>query len=129
MPGGVRMTQEEFQKIVISELRGIKSAIGTLKSDVTTLKNDVGVLKSDFATLKSEIKFVKEDLIGLRDRMGNMEERLGETNDIVKAIRHNQDFANAKLEALETSTANIEGVQQIQSEVNVLGRKVYELAK
>ncbi len=109
------MTQDEFQKIVISELHGIKS-------DISTIKSDIG-------TLKSELKFVKEDLTALKDRMGNIEEQMNETNEIVKAIRHNQDFSNAKLEALETSTANIEGVQQIQSEVNVLGRKVYALAK
>lgn len=46
------MTNEEFQSIVLNELKSIKTDINELKTDVRSLKTDVNSLKTDVNSLK-----------------------------------------------------------------------------
>ena len=46
------MTTEEFQSIVLNELKTIKTDINEIKTDVSSLKTDVSGLKTDVNILK-----------------------------------------------------------------------------
>lgn len=95
------MTTEEFQKIVLQK----------------------------FDLLESEISATKSQIQELKSQISNSNSQITEHTDMLKAILHNQEFVNAKIEGLTLTTAKIESVQQLQQEVNVLGRKIYAVSK
>ena len=54
------MTNEEFQSIVLNELKEIKGDINDLKTDVSSLKTDVSSLKTDVSSLKTDVSSLKD---------------------------------------------------------------------
>lgn len=114
------MTQEEFQKIVLRELGGLKEDVGSLKEDVGGLKKDVNNLKEDVSGLKEDMQDVKarlqhveQDVGILKEDVGNLKEQVRENTDLLKAVLHSQEFTRAKHEGLEKSTASAQAVQAI----------------
>lgn len=104
------MTNEDFQKLVLQELKelklnfnGVKSDIGELKSDVSGLKSDVGKLKSDVSGLKSDVGELKSDVKELNRKMDISYEQIAgllefrtETTDTLKEIKEEIRFLSHK---------------------------------
>ena len=70
------MTNEEFQSLVLSELKSIKEDIGTIKEDVNSLKDDFSTLKEDVSSLKDDVSSLKEDVSSLKETTNRIEHRL-----------------------------------------------------
>lgn len=80
------MTNEEFQTLVLSELRDIKRDVGTLKEDVGILKNDVILLKEDVNLLKEDVNFLKEDVTILKQDVGSLKESVARIEHRLDAV-------------------------------------------
>lgn len=141
------MTQDEFQALLLQELSSIKTDISSikddiniLKSDVSALKSDVSILKSDVSTLKSEVSTLKSDVFALKSdvstlkikvdsldvRLERVENKQIEQGDILTALLHNQEVANAKLEALEATTATNTSIQRLDAKFSILNDRLFE---
>ena len=62
------MTTQEFQSIVLKELREIKTDIVEIKTDISGLKEDISGLKEDVSVLKKDVSVLKEGQIRLEER-------------------------------------------------------------
>lgn len=93
------MTNEEFQNLVLAELKA---------------------LKEDISNLKEGQQYFKEDLSNLKGDTSGLKEQLDENTQIIKAIRHNQELTNAKLEGLELTTAKAESIEELRKDVNCM---------
>ena len=120
------MTQDEFQVLLLQELSGIKTDISSIKDDVNTLKSDVSNLKSDVFALKSDVFDLKIKVDSLDVRLERVENKQLEQGDILTALLHNQEVANAKLEALEATTATNTSIQRLDAKFSILNDRLFE---
>ena len=84
----LRMTNEEFQKAVLGELKGIKGEIGEIKTRLTNVE-----------TGKDEIK----------TKLSNMETRQDEIYHVVRAIEHSNQVGKSELDSQNIRLAKVEG--------------------
>lgn len=71
-------------------------------------------------------RLVLEKLDGIDTRLDRLEEQVRENTDIIKAVRHNQEFGIAKLEALEMGTANKESIVKLDAKFDVLNDRLFQ---
>lgn len=90
----MKMTNEEFQRLVLQELGDIKEDIGTLKENVSKLEKgqqaiqeDVSILIEDVSILKEDVTMLKEDVSTLKDGQSKIR-TLIEDLDPKNASRH-----------------------------------------
>ncbi len=55
----------------------------------------------------------------IREEVSNMSSQLDENTAIIKAIRHNQEFANAKLDGLVVSTVSKESLTNLATKEDI----------
>ena len=101
------MTNEEFQKIVLEELKGLKEeVIGTkedvgelkgLKEEVIEIKEDVGELKG----LKGEVIEIKENVGELK----GLKEKVIELKEEIVELKEKTDKMDKKIDAINEQTA------------------------
>lgn len=101
------MTQEEFQKIVLKELCGLKDDVGGLKEDVSGLKEDVNTLKEDASALRGQVT---------------------ENTSLLKAVLHNQAFMQVKVEGLEKNAASAQFAQALDERQRIHSESINLLA-
>lgn len=75
----------EDTRIILEELKGMRSDISELKSDVSELKTDVSELKTDVSDLKSNVAELKTDVATLKNDMTIVKLKI--ENEIQPAIR------------------------------------------
>lgn len=90
-------------------LEKILTAVEGHGKDITDMKGHMGRMESHMNRMES--------------RMDGMEVQLDENTQIVKALRHSQEYMLAKLDGLEATTAKVETVQKLQASVDLLHGK------
>ena len=113
------MTDEDFQKLVLDKLGGLETKIGGIETEFGGLKTQIGGLEAEFGGLKTQIG-------GLENRFDGLEEQVKENTEIIKAVRHNQEFGIAKLSALELSTASKESIVKLDAKFDVLNDRLFQ---
>lgn len=117
------MENQEFQKIVLEELRSIKGDINEIKQDVTTLKKDVTSLKEDVSTLKKDVNGLKKDVSGVKKDISALKEgqesmkedirilksQTGENTQILQALMHASEVHKAENDKLNIDIAKTQG--------------------
>ena len=117
------MTNEDFQTLVINELKGIKSDIGTIKDDVSTLKSDVSTLKSDVSTLKSDVNTLKSDVNTLKSDVSTLKSDVNTLKLKVTNLEEGQARLETKIEHLAS-----EGQKDVTAMLKLIDRKIDSLA-
>lgn len=127
------MTNEEFQKLVLEKLGGLeKSFYGLetrfdgMETRFDRLETEFGGLKTQIGGLETEFDGLKTQIGGLEKRFDGLEEQVKENTEIIKAVRHNQEFGIAKLSALELSTASKESIVKLDAKFDVLNDRLFQ---
>jgi septal ring factor EnvC (AmiA/AmiB activator) len=94
---------EQLLKQILSEIQNVNQRLDRIETDVTTLKTDVSEIKPDISSLEGQMI---------------------ETNQIVKAIRHNTEFISAEVNGLKITTANLEAVTRTEKMITMMNAKV-----
>lgn len=89
------MTNEEFQNVILSELKGLKAEVGGLKAEVRGLKAEVGELK--------------ERVGSIEERQKSMEIRQDEIYQVVRSIEHSNQVGRSELDSQNIRLAKVEG--------------------
>ncbi|WP_352404814.1 hypothetical protein [Sporanaerobacter acetigenes] len=63
------MTNEEFQAIVLSELKA-------LREDMSGVKEDVSGLREDMSGVKGNVSSLKEDMLGVKEKVDEIDKKL-----------------------------------------------------
>lgn len=97
MIGGIVLTTEEFQSIVLKELGEIKTDIVGIKTDVTSLKEDVSVLKEGQIRLEEGQTKLEENQLSLEKKVDAIYEQTAilsefreDTNTLLELVMKNQ---------------------------------------
>ena len=97
------------------------------------LENRVGNLESRFDTLEGRFDALEgrfDNLEGrfdtLEGRFDNLEGQVRENTDLLKAIQHNTEVLNAKVEALTLTTASKDAVARLDAKFEVLNARLFQ---
>lgn len=71
----------------------------------------------------SEIKEMKSDIAEMKTSISNLEGQMNETNQIIKAVRHNTEFISAEVNGLKVTTANLDAVKRTEKMITILNAK------
>ena len=98
------MKNEEFQKIVLTQLADIKTDVSHLKTDVAVLKTDVAGLKTDVAGLKTDV--------------ANIKGQLDENTSILRALEHRSQVQAAETEGMKLATVSKTAFERVEAKID-----------
>ncbi|CQR74116.1 hypothetical protein SOV_22380 [Sporomusa ovata DSM 2662] len=94
---------EQLLKEILSEIKNVNQRLDQIDTVVTELKANATEVKTD---------------------VSNLEGQMIETNQIVKAIRHNTEFISGEVNGLKTTTANLEAIKRTEKMLTLMNAKV-----
>ncbi|MCR2821543.1 hypothetical protein [Lederbergia panacisoli] len=96
---------EETLKLILNEIKDLKTDITDLKQDITDIKGDVSVLKQDVSVLKTDVTVLKEGQERIETKVDHLSSEL----------RSNFKYTNNKLDehrnVFEIVSNEIKGVK------------------
>ena len=123
---GERMDQEtkDILLMLVDGFKDMRADIKEMKADITTMKSDIADLQKEQASMKADIATIKSDIADLQKEQASMREditalKVGvhEVQAISQALRHQQEVMNAKLDNLTLTTASVESVKKLRTDV------------
>ena len=97
---------QETKDILLMLVDGFKD----MRADIKEMKADITTMKSDIADLQKEQASMREDITALKAGVH-------EVQAISQALRHQQEVMNAKLDNLTLTTASVESVKKLRTDV------------
>lgn len=82
-------------------------------------------INQKFETIDQRFDTLENNFAELKKDVGHIKGQQRENTDMIRALLHNQEVANAKLEALELNTATRESVEKLASKMNVLNQRLF----
>lgn len=89
------------------------------------MTNEVKILEL-LTRIEGRLRKVENQFTNQGEQLIEMKTQLCENTQIVKAIRHNQEMSNAKLEFLETTTAKSSALISLDSKFEVLNKRLFD---
>lgn len=110
-----------------SEVKGLKSEIGSLKSEMTGMKSEIGSMKSEMTSVKSEIGSLKSEMTGVKSEM---HERFNGVNERFNTVDKRFDTVEGKLDGMGnqfelTNESRINEVDFLDNKVNRLEKEIF----
>ena len=96
---------EDLLTQILNEIKGLSQRMDRLENKVDRLESKVDQLESKVDRLDGEVSLIKSD-------MGTKTQQ-DETIGIVKAIQHNSEILNARVEGLAISTVSLEALANL----------------
>lgn len=96
------MTNEEFQKLVLQELTGIKNKVNSIETIQISMESRLDSMESRLDSIES-----KQDNMELR--LDNIELRQDEIYQVVRAIEHSNQVGKSEMDGQGTRLAKVEG--------------------
>lgn len=106
------MDTNEILQLILKKISGIEERVTGIEERMTGIEERMSGLEGRMTTLEENQEIFREQLL--------------ETNQIVKAIRHHQEFQDAALEGLKAKTATVDSIRKIDAKINVLNDRVFE---
>lgn|GEM_PF-2301344 len=98
--------------ILESKVDRLESKVDRLESKVDQLESKVDQLESKVVTLEGKVDRLDGEVSLIKSDMGTKTQQ-DETIGIVKAIQHNSEILNARVEGLAISTVSIEALANL----------------
>ncbi|NLV77158.1 MAG: hypothetical protein GX023_09310 [Tissierellia bacterium] len=126
------MANEEFQAIVLKELKalrgdviGVKEDLAGVKEDVASVKDDLAEVKEDVANVKDDLAGVKEDLVGVKEDVAELKIKVEKIDTKLDAVYEQTAFLT---EFKEDSKINFEKFEQENRRLKeIVGRHELEI--
>ena len=83
-------------------------------------------LEGRFDTLEGRFDALEDRFTTLEGRFDNLEGQVRENTDLLKAIQHNTEVLNAKVEALTLTTASKDAVARLDAKFEVLNARLFQ---
>lgn len=103
------MTEAEFQRLVLQELRGIKTQINGTNEEISGIKGEISGIKGEVSGIKGEINSIKTQMNYMNNEIIAIKVRQDEMYEIVKAIEHSNQVGKAEIENNNLRLTKIEG--------------------
>ena len=100
------MTQEEFQNLVLQKFDSIDKKFDSIDKKFDSIDKRFDSMDKSFNSMAEDLKTLKSDVKGIKTQQE-------EHGQILQALLHNQEVANARLEGLEISKATVESIEKL----------------
>lgn len=131
------MTERELLEKILQTVEGHSDDIKDMKTHLNHIgirlggvdmrlggiDTRLGGIDTRLDGIDSRMDGIDSRMDGIDSRMDGMQIQLEENTQIVKALRHNQEYMLAKLHGLETTTAKAAAVEKLQTSVDLLHGK------
>ena len=117
------MTNEEFQKVVLEELRRIHARIGRLEEGQEKMNARTGKLEEGQKEMNARIGKLEEGQAAMNARIGKLEEGQKEMNTRIGSLEEGQEEIRKGLMAVIEQTADL---TEFRQEINEKVDKVIE---
>jgi predicted nucleic acid-binding Zn-ribbon protein len=138
MSGGESMNDEEFQKLVLQELTGIKDKVAGIETRMGNMETRMDRIETRMGNIETRMDRIETRMGHMETRMGNMETgmdhvetRMGnmetgmdhmetrqdEIYQVVKAIEHSNQVGRAEMDSQNVRLAKVEGKLKKAAEV------------
>ena len=118
----------------------LENRVGNLESRFDTLEGRFDALEGHFDNLEGRFDTLEGRFDALEDRFttlegrfdtiegrfDNLEGQVRENTDLLKAIQHNTEVLNAKVEALTLTTASKDAVARLDAKFEVLNARLFQ---
>ena len=118
----------------------LENRVGNLESRFDTLEGRFDALEGRFDNLEGRVDTLEGRFDALEDRFttlegrfdtiegrfDNLEGQVRENTDLLKAIQHNTEVLNAKVEALTLTTASKDAVARLDAKFEVLNARLFQ---
>ena len=118
----------------------LENRVGNLESRFDTLEGRFDALEGRFDNLEGRFDTLEGRFDALEDRFttlegcfdtiegrfDNLEGQVRENTDLLKAIQHNTEVLNAKVEALTLTTASKDAVARLDAKFEVLNARLFQ---
>ena len=118
----------------------LENRVGNLESRFDTLEGRFDALEGRFDNLEGRFDTLEGRFDALEDRFttlegrfdtiegrfDNLEGQVRENTDLLKAIQHNTEVLNAKVEALTLTTASKDAVARLDAKFEVLNSRLFQ---
>ena len=137
-----RMEQQNETRFDSLEVRfdKLENRVGNLESRFDTLEGRFDALEGRFDNLEGRFDTLEGRFDALEDRFttlegrfdtiegrfDNLEGQVRENTDLLKAIQHNTEVLNAKVEALTLTTASKDAVARLDAKFEVLNARLFQ---
>ena len=104
----------------------LENRVGNLESRFDTLEGRFDALEGRFDALEGRFDTLEGRFDTLEGRFDNLEGQVRENTDLLKAIQHNTEVLNAKVEALTLTTASKDAVARLDAKFEVLNARLFQ---
>ncbi|MEA4835973.1 MAG: hypothetical protein VB133_12640 [Anaeromusa sp.] len=104
----------------------LENRVGNLESRFDTLEGRFDALEGRFDNLEGRFDALEGRFDTLEGRFDNLEGQVRENTDLLKAIQHNTEVLNAKVEALTLTTASKDAVARLDAKFEVLNARLFQ---
>lgn len=119
------MANEEFQAIVLKELKALRGDVIGVKEDLAGVKEDVASVKEDLAGVKEDVANVKDDLAGVKEDVAELKMKVEKIDTKLDAVYEQTAFLT---EFKEDSKINFEKFEQENRRLKeIVGRHELEI--
>ena len=108
-----------------ADITGMKTDITGMKNDMVAMKTDITGMKTDMATMNTDITDMKLDMATMNTEITAMKVDMAtktqqdENTQVIKAILHSIETANAELNGLKLTTLNKEALIHLATKEDV----------
>lgn len=110
------MTNEEFQKVILSKFEEnekiqtvVLNKLSLIEEDVSSMKKDINSMKVDIYSMKEDISSLEEDSSSMKEDIESVKLRQDEIYHIVRAIEHSNQVGRSELDSQNVRLAKVEG--------------------
>jgi chromosome segregation ATPase len=138
------MSNEEFQSLVLQQLKSLSDGQKEMRLDITELQqqfesriendvmNKLNQLQSTVNTMQSDISDLQSEVGGIKSTIEVMQSTLDEHTQLLKALEHRTEEHSAKLTAIGERLNYTEGlntkVDRLENKLGKLEDKINKIA-
>ncbi len=104
----------------------LENRVGNLESRFDNLEGRFDTLEGRFDALEDRFTTLEGRFDTIEGRFDNLEGQVRENTDLLKAIQHNTEVLNAKVEALTLTTASKDSAARLDAKFEVLNARLFQ---
>lgn len=113
--GGLKQGQQELRE----EFGGLKQGQQALQEEFGSLKTGQQRLEEGQSRLRGDFIGLKQSQEALQEEVGNIKGQLGENTALIRALMHNMETVNAKVDGLTVSTLTKDVLEQLATKEDI----------
>lgn len=123
---GTIAIQERAVLVMEELLQQILARLAVMEKGQAAMQKSQEEMKQSQAAMQKDQEEMKQSQQQTLERIENLEGQMKENTDIIKAIQHNTEVLNAKIDGLVITTASKDAVALLDAKFDVLNHRLFQ---